>query len=538
MIRQGEFRNISIWVRLDAVTQAKNGKIIQPDGNAIIRAMQEIHIFMPAIHTLKRESAPPSRDSGAMALNRLPLYATIREESRETPVAFEADVCVIGGSCTGVFAALRVARQGLNVALVEKNTVLGGMATAALVNEWHSLRDIFGGARIIGGLTVEMLDRLRHRNAVRETSSPTGERYRFNSAELALELDECLRLEHNRIRTFLEARCVGAVKDRGRVIAALIEDKSGRRAIRADMFIDASGDGDLLRRAGFSARRNECLQPVSLQQLVSGLGSEKGLWERVKPLASEFSYPLENATPWFCEYPNPADVQNIFGARMNGIDASDADQLTAALFEGRRRQRALLDMLRQTVAPEISCVSLAHALGIRETWHASCQHRLLASELLSGVEFPDAIACGTYPVDIHSPEGTLLRYLDGRETLIGLNGETTHQKWRVDKISSPPYYQIPLRSLIPFDCSNLLVAGRLLDADPGAFGAARVMVNTNQTGEAAGIAAALAVLQSTPPCELSPEEVRRALLNGGSLIPPLTSSEQRPVRNQAEPAQY
>lgn len=485
---------------------------------------------MHALHTSKRESAPPSRDGGGMTLNGLPPVATIREEARETPIAVEAEVCVIGGSCTGVFAALQAARQGLTVVLVEKNAILGGMATAAMVNEWHSLRDISGGARIIGGLTQEILDRLQHRNAVRKTSSPTGERYRFNSAELTLELDDCLLSERGRVRTFLEARCVGALRDGCRLTTALIEDKSGRRAIRAEMFVDASGDGDLLRRAGFSARRNKSLQPVSLQQLVSGLGAETGLWERIKPLAGKFSYPLENATPWFCEYPNPADVQNIFGARMNGIDASDADELTKALFEGRRRQRALLDMLRRVVAPDISCVALAHSLGVRETWHANCHHRLLAEELLGGREFPDAVACGTYPVDIHSPEGTLLRYLDGRETLIGLNGEARHLRWRDEEESSSPlFYQIPLQSLIPKDCSNLLVAGRLLDADPGAFGAARVMVNTNQTGEAAGVAAALAVLRRVPPCAVSPAEIRRVLRNGGSLIPLLAHGKTRSV---------
>ena len=71
----------------------------------------------------------------------------IAEPARATPVCHEADLCVVGGSCTGVFAAVRAARLGLSVAVIEQNTVLGGMAVAAQVNEWHSINDTTGTAR-------------------------------------------------------------------------------------------------------------------------------------------------------------------------------------------------------------------------------------------------------------------------------------------------------------------------------------------------------------------------------------------------------
>lgn len=446
---------------------------------------------------------------------------SIHEPARETPVIGEYDLCVVGGSCTGVFAAVRAARLGLNVAIVERNILFGGMATAALVNEWHSLEDTNRHRPIIGGLTLEILNRLRRRNAVRDTPHSSGLRYRFNSAELALELDEVIR-EHG-IRAFLQSSCVAAVREDDRIDAAIVEDKSGRRAIRARFFIDASGDGDLLRRAGFAATKNEHLQPVNYQLIAAGFqGIPKdpaiGLWDRVKLRAAEFQYPLENATPWFVDYPAPADVQNIFGARLNGVDASDADQATAAILEGRRRQRALLDMIRSEFGCEVSVVALAHALGVRETWHARCIHRLTREELLAGTPFSDAIARGTYPVDIHSEEGTLIRHLDGREEVVGLDGSITWRRWREASDNSPSCYHIPFRSLVPQDADNLLVAGRLLDADREAFGAARVMVNLNQTGEAAGVAAFLALQSGHLPSGLSETQLRCRLIEGGSLL--------------------
>jgi 2-polyprenyl-6-methoxyphenol hydroxylase-like FAD-dependent oxidoreductase len=442
---------------------------------------------------------------------------TIHEPARETPIVHECDLCIVGGSCTGVFAAVRAARLGLSVALIEQNILLGGMATAAQVNEWHSLFDVLQKEQIIGGLTVEVLDRLKVRNAVHEKAHATGPRHRFNSAELALELDALVR-EHS-IRVFLKASCVDAVRTGRRLEAAILEDKSGRRAISARFFIDASGDGDLLRRAGFTAWKNDTLQPAAYQILAAGLREiSREVWSRVRHRAEEFSYPLENATPWFFEYPAPADVINVFGARLNGVDASDADQATVAILEGRRRQRALLDMIRAETGTEPAAVALAHALGVRETWHAACHHRLTCADLLGGFPFPDAVARGTYPVDIHSPEGTLLRHLDGTEHFVQRDGSVLVRRWREETTPGPGYYEIPLGSLVPKEAENLLVAGRLLDADREAFGGVRVMVNMNQTGEAAGTAAYLALKQGRPAANLPSGSLRRLLNDGGSLL--------------------
>jgi len=242
------------------------------------------------------------------------------------------------------------------------------------------------------------------------------------------------------------------------------------------------------------------------------------VWHRVRHRAEEFSYPLENATPWFFEYPTPADIMNVFGARLNGVDASDADQATAAILEGRRRQRALLDMIRAETGKDPKAVALAHALGVRETWHACCRHRLTSADLLGGHSFPDAITRGTYPVDVHSPDGTLLRHLDGTEQFVQRDGSVITRRWRDAGPSGPAFYEIPYRCLVPETADNLLAAGRLLDADREAFGGVRVMVNMNQTGEAAGVAAFLALKNDQAAASIPPGALRRLLNEGGSLL--------------------
>ena len=100
-----------------------------------------------ALPAAAQEGVPPTMD-------------VIREQPRDVPVVADVDVCVLGGSCTGVFAAVAAARLGASVALVEWNGFFGGVATASLVNVWHSLFDAKFQQQIIGGLTAEMIERL------------------------------------------------------------------------------------------------------------------------------------------------------------------------------------------------------------------------------------------------------------------------------------------------------------------------------------------------------------------------------------------
>lgn len=452
----------------------------------------------------------------------MPNAATLHEPARETPVAYDCDLLIVGGSCTGVFAAVRAARMGLSVALIEQNILLGGMAAAAQVNEWHALHDISLSRPIIGGMTPEVLDRLRRRNAVLDLCrEDRGPYFLFNSAELAVELDSLIR-EH-RVRLFLKCLCVGSMREGDRLSAAIIEDKTGRRAITARQFIDASGDGDLLRRSGFAAWKHETLQPVSYQMVAAGLVAlrekiGRNPWERLRDFAEQYGYPIHNSTPWINRVAAPVtELNNVYGPRLNGIDATDADQYTQAVLDSRRHLNTLLEMARKELGGEVAPIAWAHSLGVRETWHARCRHQLTVDEVLAGHTPADSVARGTYPVDVHSPNGTVLRHLDGREDRIGTDGSHTTVRWRPEG-DVVPCYHIPYRCLVPEAGDNLLVAGRLLDADREAFGGVRVMVNMNQTGEAAATAAVLALRQQKPVHAVDPAELRHEMADQGSLM--------------------
>ena len=141
--------------------------------------------------------------------------------------------------------------------------------------------------------------------------------------------------------------------------------------------------------------------------------------------------------------------------------------------------------------------------------------------MLYGKRFDDAIANGSYRVDIHHSDGPgiTFRYLDGTEVVIsGRGDEKQVGRWREETAENPTFYQVPYRCLVPRGVDNLLAAGRILDADPVAFSGVRVMVNMNQTGEAAGVAAWLA-LDSGGTCDsLDTDKLRKILADGGSIV--------------------
>lgn len=451
----------------------------------------------------------------------------IREEPRRTPVIHECDICVVGGSCTGVFAAIRAARLGATVALIENNGFFGGVATAGKVNIWHSRYDTAGEREIIGGLTVELIERLVKRDEARIYARSNPSRYAvFNSAEMMMELDRMV-CEHARIRPFLHTLFVDGVVEDGRMTHAIIEDKSGRRAIKARCFVDATGDADVLTRIGLPVRKDTALQPPTMCALISGLGELRkanpgfGLARAIYD-KERFSNALEHGFVWTADSIAFPDVTMVAGTRVWGADCSDADQLTQASIEGRRQVRAIRDILHDNFkqGDGVAVGSLPTRIGIRETRHAVCLRRLEEEEVLEGVRFEDAIANGSYRVDVHHPdkEGLTFRYLNGREVYVVPGKKSVDGRWRPERETDPTFYQVPYRSIVPRGSKNVLCAGRMVDADRGAFGAIRVMVNCNQMGEAAGTACYLALQDGCGVGDVDTERLRLTLRKGGSAI--------------------
>ena len=89
---------------------------------------------------------------------------------------------------------------------------------------------------------------------------------------------------------------------------------------------------------------------------------------------------------------------------MFGTNTADARQWTDAEMESRRYTRAMMDMVRKYV-PErregLGLLALSSSIGVRESRRCRGMYQLTEMDVLEGVRFDDAIANGTYRVDVH-----------------------------------------------------------------------------------------------------------------------------------------
>ena len=432
------------------------------------------------------------------------------------PVIDEVDICVLGGSSTGVFAAVRAARLGAKVAIVEKQNAFGGVATNAFVSIWHSLLNTEYDKEIIAGLTSEVIDRLSLRDAVVKSSNNPSTGVTFNSQELKIELDELV--VESEITPYLHTLFSEPYLDSdGNLTGIIVDNKSGRGIIKAHNFIDATGDGDLCVRLGLESYTSGLLQPPTMTAHFEGWDSEE-FFSILKDHHKEFNIP--EGFVWGATIPNTS-IYMLAGTRVYGVNGAIADDLTKGEIEGRRQIRAIMDMMRKySKENKLKLVGLPSNIGIRETRHIKCLYQVSDEDAKYGVRFDDAIANGSYRLDVHHQDkpGLTFYYLDGTEVYSspGFTHET--KRWREEMETDPTFYQVPLRSIVPPKYGNLMIAGRMLDASLIAFSGIRVMVNMNQLGEAAGVTSFLALNQNKSVQDVDAQSVRDELKKGGSII--------------------
>jgi hypothetical protein len=428
------------------------------------------------------------------------------------------DLCVLGGSCTGLFAAVRAARLGLKVALVEKQNSFGGVATHAFVTVWHTLMDMQDKKQIIAGLTDECLDRLSKRGALQVNPESRAVTYIMNTEELKIELDLFVREEKN-ITPFLHTSYCAPIIDDAEPKGVVVNGKSGLGIIYAERFIDATGDGDLLRDLPCETWLADDPQPPTPGMKISGMKniSEQEITRLVAAHAKEVG--IQPDWGWGTPIPGAPDIFYFAPTHVRHVNCADTMSLTYAEIESRRHARAIMDLLQKYYPNEhTALVGLGSFIGGRESRHVRCLYSLTEKDILGNRSVPDAIANGTYPCDVHSNDdlGITWKYLDGKEVYRRAGCPEVVRSWLQPGQTAPNYYQLPLGVIIPKGLSNVFAAGRMVDADQTAFGAIRVMVNLNQLGEAAGVAAYDSLNRNVPIDHVSAKNIKKLLMAGGS----------------------
>ena len=415
------------------------------------------------------------------------------------------DIIVIGGGFSGVAAAIAAAREGKKVRLIEKYNCLGGAAAFDLVNPFMRYWDYTEGRKekvmLSCGLFTEMVDRLEAMGGFR-----TGSRQAFNEEVLKLMLNR-MAIEAG-VELLFGTTLVDAAREGDTIRAITVTNVGGTYQMSADCYIDATGDANLSMLAGFDCRvgreSDGLCQPMTLCFRLGNVDHEKYL--ACKPEIN----PLYKKLRAEGKIQNPREDVLVFNTVLDGIlhfnttrvvklDPTNAEDVTKAEITAREQVFEMIAFLRENFEAFRDCVLLSTGMqiGARESRMIVGEYTLTQEDLLACTRFPDSIAVCNYDIDIHSPDGS----------------GTSHYYF-----PDGQYYTIPYRTLIPKGAKNLLVAGRCVSATHEAQASLRIMPTCATLGEAAGVAAAIAVASGKPVSEIDTDLLRATLREKGAKI--------------------
>jgi hypothetical protein len=440
---------------------------------------------------------------------------SIEEPARQVPLYGEYEVVILGGGPAGIAAAVAAARAGRRTLLIERYGFLGGMGTAAGVTNFCGLHaNIFGEMhRVVRGVASDLLDRIDRLGGLNAPHLILGKilAQAYDTAAYKIAADDLL-LSHGADILFHALGAGVVMHDARRISALMLETKAGRQAIAADIFIDCSGDGDL---AAWAGARHEIgddagsmLYP-SMMFRLNGIDPEKAgdawrtipaLMEKAEaagthrfPRKAAIVRPQRSQIEWRVNFTQLARED---GSAINGLEPDD---LTRGEIDGRRQALNAFNFLRTVPGFEKSyIVDLPPQLGIRETRRVVGGYVLSGEDVLGCAGFEDSIGVNGWPMESHVAGDVIFRFPPIPE--------------------SRGFNELPYRMLVPEGVDNLLVAGRCASMTHDGQSAARVSGACFAMGEAAGLAAALALGGNTIPRDIAVDKLQLQLKQAGAFI--------------------
>jgi hypothetical protein len=441
--------------------------------------------------------------------------SVIEEPARQIPIYGEYEVAVLGGGPAGIAAAVAASRAGRRTLLIERYGFLGGMGTAAGVTNFCGLHANVHGEmhRVVQGVASDLLARIDRLGGLNAPHLVLGKilAQAYDTAAYKIAADDLLT--SHKVDILFHALGAGVVmQDDKRINVLMVETKAGRQAVRADIFIDCSGDGDLAAWAGapFEVGDNagSMLYP-SMMFRLNGVDPEKAgeawrtipaLMEKAEaagthrfPRKAAIVRPQRSAIEWRVNFTQLARED---GSAVNGLQPDD---LTRGEIDGRRQAIAAFEFLRRVPGFEKSyIVDLPPQLGIRETRRVVGGYMLSGEDVLGCASFDDSIGVNGWPMESHVAGDVIFKFPPIPE--------------------SRGFNELPCRMLIPEGVDNLLMAGRCASMTHDGQSAARVSGACFAMGEAVGTAASLALSGNTIPRDIAIEKLQEQLKEQGAFI--------------------
>lgn len=444
------------------------------------------------------------------------MSTTVREPARDVPVIGEYEVVVVGGGPAGLMAATAASRAGRSTLLVERYGFLGGAGTMGGLSTFCGLHARTHGEdrRVVRGYADELLDRLHVLDGLNPPHLSVQGRiaaqaydisaYKIAADELVLAGGGQLLFHATAVGLTLREGAAGAVID-----AVVVESKSGRGAIRGQIFIDGSGDGDLAYWSGAPVEVSETPLYPSLMFRINGVDHEKAgeAWTTVARLMDEAeaagTHRFPRKKPIVRPQRNPLEWRSNLTQLSNDdgspVDGTDVWELTHGEVQGRRQVRDTFEFIR-AVTPGFESsyvVDIAPQVGIRETRRIVGPYQLTEDDILRCADFSDTVGVNGWPVEAHVAGTVEFRFPD--EGSRGFN-------------------HLPFRMLVPQGVDNLYVAGRCASMTQGGQSSARVTGPCFVMGQAAGTAADLALAAKVPAGAIDVTTLQERLVADGAYL--------------------
>jgi hypothetical protein len=435
----------------------------------------------------------------------------VRVGALDADVIVEADVVVCGAGSAGLGAALAAARDGANVALVERWPFFGGNATAASMGSICGLYVRIGDDLefLAGGITREWAEALAKAGMgvgpvpYKDTGVMPYVPWGYKRLADRLVSDE------QGITPLLHSFIAGVVRSGDAIEAVVVATKKGFRAVRGRVFVDATGDADIVFHAGspWEMGKPGRLQYPSMQfymqdaDLKTAFAQMRTLADKIHEAYDAGTYGLTRSAGAAIPTMRGGEVIGAMTrvSKQNGDppDGTDVFDLTEAELRGRQIAEDAAHFLQQEIGGFESSFlqDTAVTVGIRETRHAIGDHVVTFDEAAACTKYEDGVAASSWPFEFHT---------QGAET-----------RWEL----LPPgdWFEIPYRSLLARDVSNLLVAGRCVSATHEALASSRVTGVCMAIGEAVGLAASRAASSGASVRDIDGERLKADLVASGTL---------------------
>jgi len=430
---------------------------------------------------------------------------SIRIPAEEIEVSEEVDLLVIGGGAAGCAAAVTGARLGLRTSLVGEMPFLGGMSTGGCVGSFCGvyMLDSAGSIQpLTGGFPQEITQTLLGRS---DAIGPIPYRdtavLPYVPVGLKRAFEERVRAE-SRLRVRLHSKLTHAEVEAGVIRGVVIQTREGRVALRARVYVDATGDAILSRMVGAPIIEGEEVQYPSMMftmqnvDVGAAIASVPKLDEILEAHYESEGLPRKSGNLIPTGRPGEIIVA-LSRLELNGrpVDAGLEHELSWAELEGRHQAQHLCEFLKAKV-PGFSDAFLADyaaRLGVRETRKIIGEYVLCEDDVLGARDFEDGIGRSAWPIERHVAGGeTFWRFLDRGQS-----------------------YAIPYRCLVPRDVSNLLVAGRCLSAESAAFASVRLLGPCMLEGQAVAAAAQRMIADQASAANVDVDRLRATLTELG-----------------------